>query len=451
MADDQKVTTLEDVRRLIDEHGITTVRVTFVDNSGVTRARNVTAATFARHGITDGIPYPSAMLSVDTGANFVVPAGAGFASGYPSWLMKPDPGTFTILPWVPGTAKIIADLYTLDGEVVEVAPRRVLQRIVEELRTEGYTTRGSSELEFYVFKSVEQGIPQPTWTGINCYAEVKQQQVDGILATLSANLDAIGLGVEEANTEYGPGQFEISSTHFAGVRAADMSVYYKMAVKELMFQQGYTATFMTKPLNGCSGSGAHFHHSLYDLGGKNAFADPDGEHGLSDVARWFIGGQLAHAGAVCALANSTVNSYKRLRPYTFAPAAACWGLENRMTLVRVPHARGQGTNLENRAPGADNNPYIMMAGIYAAGLDGIRRRIEPSHFIQGEDAYARADLPPLPTTLQEALAALRADEPLVGLLGQSWVDTYTALKGNEARRYNDFVSNWEVNEYLELF
>jgi glutamine synthetase len=122
-----------------------------------------------------------------------------------------------------------------------------------------------------------------------------------------------------------------------------------------------------------------------------------------------------------------------------------------MTLLRVPHGRGQGAHLENRLPGADNNPYLMMAAIYAAGLDGIRHKIEPEHFIQGEDAYARADLPGLPSSLAEALTELRRDEVLCELLGCDFIDTYTKLKGNEVARYNDYVTDWEVQEYLELF
>ena len=452
MTSEQAGHTAQSVRQAIEAEGIKTVRITFVDNSGVTRARNVTAAMFAGHGLEEGIQYPSAMLSVDTAANFVVPAGAGFASGYPSWVLKPDASTFVALPWAPGTAKVIADVHTLDGDVVEIAPRSVLKRVLAGLTAEGYAAHGASEHEFYVFRSLEDGRPQPTWTGINCYAEVKQQQVDDILTALSTNLEAIGLGVEEANTEYGPGQFEISAGHFEGVRAADMAVYYKMAVKEIMFQMGYVATFMTKPLNGFSGSGSHFHHSLYRVDtGQNAFDEPAGEHGLSDVARWFIGGELRHARAVCALANPLVNSYKRLRPYTFAPSNVSWGLENRMTLLRVPHARGNGTRLENRLPGADNNPYLMMAAIYAAGLDGIRNRIEPEHFIHGEDAYARADLPGLPPSLEAALDALHQDAALVEILGRDFVKTYSLLKGNEVSRFKDYVTDWEVREYLELF
>lgn len=440
------------LRERMTRDGIRTVRVTFIDNSGVARARNVSQSMFLRAGLEEGIQYPSAMLSVDTGANFVVPAGAGFASGYPSWVLKPDLSTFVVLPWVPGTAKVVADLYTLDGTKVESAPRAVLQRVIDALRQEGYVAHGAVEHEFYVFRSLAHGqAPQPSWTGSNCYAEVKQQQVDDILTTLGTNLEAIGLGIEEANTEYGPGQFEISSGHFEGVRAADMSAYYKMAVKELMHQLGYVATFMTKPVAGISGSGAHFHHSLYDTAGHNAFHDPDGEYGLSDVARWFIGGELRHAAAVCALANPSVNSYKRLRPYTFAPSNVSWGLENRMTLLRVPHARGSATRLENRLPGADNNPYLMMAAVYAAGLDGIRNHIEPETFIQSEDAYARTDLPGLPNSLADALAALQHDEALVELLGKAFITSYALLKGNEIARFNDAVTDWEVNEYLELF
>jgi glutamine synthetase len=454
MAAGSEISRADVVRTIIEEQGIKTVRVTFTDNSGVTRARNVTASTFLRHGLRDGIQYPSAMWSVDTGANFVVSAGEGFARGYPSWVLKPDLDTFITLPWVPGTAKVVADVYTLDGEVVEIAPRRVLARVLDALAVEGYSTRGACELEFYVFKSIENGKPQPSWTGINCYAEVKQQQIDALLTTLSTNLDAIGLQIEEANTEYGPGQFEISPGHFPGVEAADKAVYYKMAVKELMHQMGFVATFMTKPLSGFSGSGSHFHHSLFSHVGENVLYDPAGQHGLSEVARWFIGGQLSHAAALCALANPTINSYRRLRPYSFAPATACWGLENRGTMIRVPHARGSGTHIENRLPGADNNPYLMMAAIYAAGLDGIRQQIEPVHFILGEDAYARTDLPPLPMSLAVALTALQEDTVMADMLGERFVQTYCALKGNEVARFNAFcegVTAWEVDEYLELF
>ncbi|MBE3591130.1 MAG: glutamine synthetase [Firmicutes bacterium] len=443
--------TPQDVRRLIEERGIRTVRVVFNDNTNVARARNIPAEAFLEDVIEHGVQYPSAMLSVDTSANFVLEAGGGWAGGYGSWLLRPDLETFTILPWAPGTARVIADLYDLDGNPVEIAPRRILSRVVEELRREGFTARAACEFEFYVFRRLAPDGYEPSWTGLNCYAEVKQAQVDDILNAISVGLNAIGLGIEAANTEYGPGQFEISMKHQPAVRAADHAMYYKTSVKELMQQKGYLATFMTKPLTGRSGSGSHLHHSLYRLDGTNAFYDPDAPDGLSDIARHFIAGELAHARAICALANPTINSYKRLRPYTFAPANVSWGYENRMCMIRVPKARGQGTHLENRLPGADNNAYHLLAAVLAAGLDGIRRKLEPPAPVVDRDAYADASLPPLPQSLEEALDALNRDEVLVEMLGADFVRSYTALKNSELRRFRDHVTDWEVNEYAELF
>lgn len=443
--------TLQDVERIIRERGIKTVRVVFNDNSNVARARNIPAGVFLEEVAENGVQYPSAMLSVDTSATFVLEAGEGFAGGYGSWLLKPDLDTFTILPWAEGSARVIADLHDLDGNPIEIAPRQALRRILDELRKEGFRARAACEFEFYVLRRFGPDGYEPSWTGMNCYAEVKQAQVDDILQAISIGLTEIGLGIEAANTEYGPGQFEISMKHQEALTAADQAFVYKTSVKELMHQRGLLATFMTKPLTGRSGSGSHLHHSLYDADGRNAMHDPASKDGLSDLARHFIAGELAHAAAVCALANPTINSYKRLRPYTFAPSNVSWGYENRMCMIRVPRARGQGTHLENRLPGADNNPYHLLAGVLAAGLDGIRRKLAPPEPVVGRDAYAAADLPALPGSLEEALTALNEDEALVSLLGPSLVRSYTALKRSEIRRFRDHVTDWEVSEYAELF
>lgn len=443
--------TTQEVRGLLREHSIRTVRVVFVDNTNVGRARNVPVEAFLEDVLENGIQYPSAMFSVDTSGQFVLAAGEGFAGGYGSWLLRPDLDTFTILPWADRTARVIADLSDLDGNPIPVAPRTILANVLGELRKEGFVTRAAAEFEFYVFKRLGTDGYEPSWSGVNCYAEVKQAQVDDILQAVSVNLCDIGLQIEAANTEYGPGQFEISMHHQEGLRAADHAFYYRTSVKELMHQLGYQATFMGKPLTGRSGSGGHLHHSLYGLDGQNAFYDPNAEDGLSDVARHFLAGELAHAGALSALANPTLNSYKRLRPYTFAPSNVSWGYENRLCMIRVPHSRGQGTHFENRLPAADNNPYHLLAAIYAAGLDGIRRGLEPPPVISGRDPYAATDLPPVPLDLESALAALEQDEVLVEMLGHEFVRSYTALKQSELARFRDHVTDWEVNEYAELF
>ncbi len=437
---------------MIEEHGIDVIRVVFNDNANVARARNIPAKFFRESVLENGVQYPSAMLSVDSSANFVVSAGEGFAGGYGSWLLKIDPDTFTPIPWAKKSARVLADLYTLQGERVEVAPRTVFKRVLEALDHDGYQALGAAELEFYVFKQFDARSFEATWTGLQCYSEVKQGEVDDILYDIVAGLSAIGIHVEAANTEYGPGQFEITMNPAWGMRQADHAFSFKAAIKEMMNQKGFLATFMTKPLTGLSGSGSHFHHSLYDKGtGKNVFYDADASDGLSATMKHFIAGQLHHAAAISALANPTVNSYRRLRPYTFAPSNATWGLENRMCMIRVPAAREQGTHIENRLPGADMNPYLMMAAIYAAGLDGIRRKLSCPDPVQNQDAYALTDVPLLPRTLEEALRALNEDEILIEMLGASFIHSYTAIKTAELRRYEDHVSDWEVTEYRELY
>lgn len=447
-----KQLTPDDIRSIIKDQGIEIVRVVFNDVVNVARARNIPAITFVDDVLEGGVQYPSAMLSVDTSANFVLAAGAGFAGGYGSWMLKVDPSTFTVLPWAPKAARIVADLYTLDGEPVTVAPRGVMRNVLNELEKEGYSTFGAAELEFYIFRKYDKQGYEPTWTGLQCYSEVKQAEVDEILFDLVVPMKAIGVQVEAVNTEYGPGQFEISMKPSVGLAQADSAFLYKTSAKELMHQRGLMATFMTKPLTGMSGSGAHFHHSLYHTStGNNAFYDPTDEYGMSDVFKCFIAGQLKHSAAICALANPSINSYRRLRPYTFAPSNITWGFENRMCLIRIPKARGQSTHLENRMPGADSNPYLVMAAMYAAGLDGIRNRTPLPDPILSEDAYAAEGSGVLPTSLEEALAALQSDEVMVKYLGKDLVDAFVALKMNEINRFRNHVTDWEIQEYAELF
>jgi glutamine synthetase len=207
---------------------------------------------------------------------------------------------------------------------------------------------------------------------------------------------------------------------------------------------------MSKPVTTSSGSGAHMNHSLYSQGGENLFFDPDQSDGLSDLSRWFIGGQIAHAEALCALVNPTVNSYKRLQPYSFAPTTASWGYEHRGAMIRVPHKRGDATRLENRLPGADTNPYLTLAAILAAGLDGIRNRIEPPAPLVNQDAYT-AEAKRLPRTLPTALQALAEDALFRTWLGEEFVHHFIALRQAEYERFHAHVTDWELKEYMDLF
>jgi glutamine synthetase len=210
---------------------------------------------------------------------------------------------------------------------------------------------------------------------------------------------------------------------------------------------------MTKPFNGSSSSGSHTHLSLRSIEtGRNAFYDPDAENGLTDLIRYAVGGQLAHAAACMALVAPTINCYHRFRVGTFAPANVSWGHEDRTAAVRIKGVRGEGTRLENRLPTAVSNPYLVLAALVAATVDGIRNRIEPPPpTAEGATAYENADAAPLPRSLGEALDALERDEVMRSALGEEFIRVFTTVKRHEIGKWNDYVSDWERNEYLELF
>jgi len=434
---------------MLREQQIHTVRVSLHDPSNIQRARYVPVRYFLDHVLQGTLSYPSALFSIDTSARLVPEAGGGFSGGYPSWILKPDLSTFGRLPHTNGMAHVIADIYLPSGEPVPTSPRHVLRRVLSKLAREGYRVYGAFEYEFYVFLGAEKPL-NPVWTGLQCFSEVKQAQVEDIITAVMFGLTEMGAGPEVANTEYGSGQFEVTNSPFWGLEIADMAFYYRTTIKEILHGKGYTATFMSKPVASTSGSGAHTHHSLFDEQGNNLFYDPEQPDGLSQLCRWFIGGQLAHAKAVCALCNPTINSYKRLQPYTFAPTTATWGYEHRGAMIRIPQHRGELTRLENRLPGSDTNPYIALAAMLGAGLDGIRRRIEPPPALDNQDAYA-LEFPRLPRSMPEALDALAEDEWFKEILGEEFLRHYLLMRRVEWERFETAVTDWEYREYLELF
>lgn len=436
------------IQRVIREKQIETIRVTMHDNSNIQRSRYVPRKYFLEKVMQDTLSFPSVLYSMDTSAKIKLEAGDGFEGGYPSWILKPDLSTFVTLPYAPGVARIIADLYSAENKPVPFSPRYVLFRVLNQFKEAGYRVYGAFEYEFYAFQSPDFPL-KPVWNGKQCFSEIKQSEVEDIITSILYGLEEMGAGPEVANTEYGSGQFEVTNSPFWDVAIADMAFYYRTSIREILHKKGYTATFMSKPLRENSGSGAHMNHSLYDASGNNLFADSSKDDGLSDLCRWFIGGQIYHANALTALCNPTLNSYKRLQPHSFAPATATWGYEHRGAMIRVPQARGVNTRLENRLPGSDTNPYISLAGILAAGLDGIRKRIEPPKPLQNQDAYD-ASFKSLPRSLWEAIDALEQDEWAKEMLGEEFVRHYTVLRKAEYERFLTHVTDWEYEEYFDL-
>lgn len=437
----------DDVLRQIETRGIHTIKVEFPDLFGIARVKAVPVGHFPHvleHGIQFGIPA----FALDLAGNLAEGTGVAEEVGYADMTAIPNPGTFCVLPWEPGTAAVIADLY-YQGELVEMAPRRILQRIVTAYAEQGYTPIVGSELEFYLLRQVdgrwETYVTCPgmlyTWNETVDELRISQQ--------IGQAMEAMGHPVTAYAHEFFPGQYEINLLHGPALEVADRTFFFKQAVKEIAHKNGLLATFMAKPRNDLGGSGYHLHMSLSDERGRNLFYDPDDANGLSTLARNFIAGQLAHARSAIALFAPTVNSYKRYVLGAFAPYYVLWGLDNRTCYVRVPPERGGDTRVENRAPDGAANPYLAIAVALAAGLDGIDRRLNPGPPYEG-DAYTTAspaEHEVVPLYFHEAIDELLRDEHLCQMLGPEFVRAYTAVKRLEIRRFREYVTEWEFNEY----
>ncbi|MCL6625857.1 MAG: glutamine synthetase family protein [Alicyclobacillus shizuokensis] len=438
------------VHALVREHQIQAVRVCVQDLANIARARYVSTRHFLEQLEADQLSFPSALFGLPASSRLVSgPEGTSFPAGFPSWPLRADLGTFSVLPYAPGVARVIADMYNPDGLPLPHAPREVLRRALKRLAERGWRLCGSYEYEFYLLRRTDDGW-EPAWSGLQCFSETVQAQLEPVLLDILQTLQELGAGPEVANTEYGSGQFEVSNAPFWDIEIADMAFYYRTSIREVAAKHGYLATFMSKPRAGMSGSGAHLHHSLHDANGTNLFYDEKAPDGLSAICRWFMAGQLEHASSIAAVTCGTLNAFKRLRAHSFAPTRVCWGYEHRGAMIRVPRARGEQTRLENRVPGADADPYLTLAVILAAGLDGIDRKLEPPPPVRA-DPYESPDWRQLPRTFEQGLQVLRTDAWLREVLGDATVDMLVSLREADYESFLDSITDWEWQTYQDVF
>ncbi len=427
--------------------GIDVVRLAYSDLLGTERGRDILVHRFART-VGDGVAFCRSVYGTSPMGD-VVDMEGGLSDGLPDVVAFPDLGTLRPIPWAPGVASVIADVFNPDGTPSQLSPRTVLRRVLSRFAELGMTPHVGPELEFFLLD------PDPTsptgWkrygeaTG-NVYVAGLRGDPEGRLLDSLRLLSAYGLDVVAANHEFSSGQFEINLWHSEAMDAADRAFRFKAAVKELARRGGKLATFMAKPFNDEGGSGFHLHLSTCDADGKPLFDDPDGEDGLSEVARHAVAGVLAHAPALAALLNPTVNSYKRFGPDTLAPWLIDWGLDNRSAMVRIPPERGRASRMELRLGDASANPYLAVAGLLAAAYLGIEDALEPPPKLVGY-GYDTAKAPMLPTGLAAALDAFEQDKALAGILGETFVNAFLAYKRNELERFSRYVTDWEFREY----
>ncbi|CAB4907844.1 unannotated protein [freshwater metagenome] len=436
---------ISDVVKQLRERGVDVVRLSYSDLIGVDRGRDVLIDELA-NAVGHGVAFCRAIFHT-TPRGDVVPVQGGLESGLPDLSATPDLSTLVDMPWEPGVAWCLADTTVNGGEPAMESPRWVAQQVVAKLAELDLAAVIGPELEFYLCEEDGAG----NWVRYanepgNAYVVGRKGDPRGILLTMLRYLRDASLQVTAANHEFSPGQFEINLNHSELVDAADRAFRMKSGIQEIARHEGLLATFMAKPFSDEGGSGFHLHFSLVDKAGKNIFGDPAGADGLSKRGRAAIAGVLAHAPALAALLNPTINSYKRFGPDTLAPWLIDWGLDNRSAMVRIPPERGEASRMEVRLGDATANSYIAMAAVAAAVYLGIRDELEPPAPLEGY-GYDPASAPMLPQSLGEALDALEADSELVKILGEYFVTSFVTYKRNEIERFNASVTDWEFREY----
>jgi glutamine synthetase len=455
----------------VREKGLRQVRVSWADQHGIARGKTLTVEGFSS-ALRNGKDFQSAVLIMDTTNNIIVPLfapGGGFGipemTGYPDVILVPDPRTFRVLPWANRTGWVLCDMYFANGKPVPFSTREIFRGLLEDLRKTGYDYTAGLEVEFYITK-LEDAMLTPEHSGwpptppqvstiahgFQYLTESRNAEIEPILQLLTDNLEAVGLPLRTIEDEWGPGQTEFTFAPMNGLDAADSMMLFRTATKQICRQNGYHATFMSRPaLPNFFSSGWHLHESLYNVGGdENAFmVGEDGEGPLSELGRHFAGGVLEHAAGASIFTTPTVNGYKRFQPNSFAPSRISWAFENRGAYLRVIGGPGDATtHLENRAGEPTANPYLYMASQIISGMDGIQKKTEPPPL--SEEPYSE-DMPALPGSLMEAVAALKADSLFRERLGDAFVDYILMVKDSEIRRFLSHVTDWEHREYFEVF
>ena len=431
----------------IDEQDVDFLRLQFTDILGTVKNVSVPASQ-AEKAFTEGIYFDGSSIE-------------GFVRIQESDMrLDPDPSTFAILPWGDGRAgRLICDVVdTTTGEPFVGDPRTVLKRAIADAEEHGFTMNAGPEPEFFVFERDEDGRPTTTTHDAGGYFDLapKDLAVD-LRRDIMDNLTAMGFEVEASHHEVAEGQHEIDFKYADALETADNIATFRSVVRATTETKGLHATFMPKPIAGINGSGMHTHMSLFE-NGENAFHDPDDEFNLSDTARSFLAGVLDHAPALTAVCNPTVNSYKRLVPGYEAPVYVAWSDVNRSALVRKPAARvPAASRIELRSPDPSCNPYLALAAILQAGLDGIERDLDAPDPVReniydfDEETRKEYGIETLPANLGEAVEALEDDEVVMSALGPHVGEKFVEAKRAEYDEYRAQVSDWELDRYLSKF
>jgi glutamine synthetase len=440
--------TREDIKRLAAEQNVKFIRLQFTDILGT--IKNVE------------IPVSQLEKALDNKMMFDGSSIEGFVRIEESDMyLYPDLNTWVVFPWTAEkgkVARLICDIFTAEGNPFDGDPRNNLRRVLKEMEELGFTDFNlGPEPEFFLFKLDEKGEPTlelndqggyfdfaPTDLGENCRRDIVLE------------LEEMGFEIEASHHEVAPGQHEIDFKYADALTACDQIQTFKLVVKTIARKHGLHATSMPKPLYGVNGSGMHMNLSLF-TNGKNAFFEPTGDLEMSDTARQFIAGILKHAPSFTAVTNPTVNSYKRLVPGYEAPCYVAWSARNRSPLIRIPASRGLSTRVEVRSVDPAANPYLAMAVLLKAGLDGIKNKMTPpapvdrNIYVMSKEERIEEGIIDLPATLAQALDQLKSNEIIVSGLGEHIFEHFIEAKEIEWDMFRTVVHPWERDQYMSMY
>lgn len=436
---------------------IDSVIMAFPDRYGRLVGKRTAGQFFVDHVADHGTDNCDYLLTCDLD-NQPVPGFrfSSFDKGYGDMVARADWSTIRIIPWVPGTAMIICDLYAPEGnELIAVAPRTILKRQVESATALGYTPMMGSEIEFYLYRQSYEEARHSNYRDLHPHSDWAQDynilqttRDEYVIAEIRRGLMQAGVPVEFSKGEAGAGQHEINLSYASPVEMADRNQIYKTASKEIASHHNRSITFMAKPTMADVGSSCHLHASLWDeRGATSVFDDPSRPHGMSETFEHFLAGMIATARDFSLLWAPTVNSYRRFQPGSWAPTGISWGIDNR-TLGFRKVGLGPSTRIESRIPGADANSYLAFAGVIAGGLHGIRQGLALGEPFSG-NGYQAADMERIPWNLPDAIDLWRSSSIARECFGEEVHHWILRSAESEWEAFNQSVTDWELIRYFE--
>ena len=437
----------EDILAMVEENGVKFIRLQFTDILGTLKNVAITDRQLEK-ALNNQCMFDGSSIN-------------GFVRVEESDMyLRPDLDTFVIFPWRPQqgkVARLICDVYMPDGTPFEGDPRYILKKAINKAEAMGYTMNVGPECEFFLFEVDNDGNPTLKTNDKGSYFDLGPIDLgENARRDMTLALEDMGFEIETSHHEVAAGQNEIDFKYADALVTADNVTTFKYVVKSIAQRHGLYATFMPKPLHGVNGSGMHVNISLIK-DGKNAFYNEEDQLGLSSVAYNFIAGVLKHIKEICPITNPLVNSYKRLVPDYEAPVYIAWSAKNRSPLIRVPSARGEGTRIEFRSPDPSSNPYLVLACLLLAGLEGIKDNLEPPKCIDrnifnlSREERKRENIENLPESLHEAIAYMQKSDLVKEALGKNTFEYYIKAKEVERDNYRTQVHQWEINSYLSKY